>query len=60
MLVAWCLSVAAQDYAGREQLRAGSNEFRKEVVRVTYGVYVAVGCYYLSSALYLLKDLPPQ
>ena len=43
MLCASCLSAAAQDYAGREELRAQSNEFRKEVIRVTDGVYVAVG-----------------
>jgi glyoxylase-like metal-dependent hydrolase (beta-lactamase superfamily II) len=43
MLFAWCVSAAAQDYAGREKLRAQSNEFRKEVIRVTDGVYVAVG-----------------
>src|SRR5262249_57452793 len=28
---------------GREKLRAESNEFRKDVIRVTDGVYVAVG-----------------
>ncbi len=43
MLFAWCIFAAAQDYAGREKLRAQSNEFRKEVIRVTDGVYVAVG-----------------
>jgi alkyl sulfatase BDS1-like metallo-beta-lactamase superfamily hydrolase len=43
MLLAWCVSAAAQDYAGREKLRAQSNEFRKEVIRVMDGVYVAVG-----------------
>ena len=43
MLFAWCISAAAQEYAGREKLRAQSNEFRKEVIRVTDGVYVAVG-----------------
>jgi hypothetical protein len=98
MLFAWCISAAAQDYTEREKLRAQSNEFRKEVIRVTDGVYVAVGYsasnvmielgpenvvpkrikaqalvelgerqinaiarnYYLSSAMYLLRDLPPQ
>ena len=34
---------SAQDFAGREKLRAHSNEFRKEVIRVTDGVYAAVG-----------------
>ena len=43
MLFASCVSAAAQDYAGREKLRAQSNEFRQEVIRVTDGVYVAVG-----------------
>jgi alkyl sulfatase BDS1-like metallo-beta-lactamase superfamily hydrolase len=42
-IVACCVSAAAQDYAGRETLRAQSNELRKEVIRVTDGVYVAVG-----------------
>jgi len=35
--------VAGQEFAGREKLRAQSDEFRKDVVRVTDGVYVAVG-----------------
>jgi len=43
MFFASCISAAAQDYAGREKLRGQSNEFRKEVIRVTDGVYVAVG-----------------
>src|SRR5262252_2696886 len=43
VLVASCISAAAQEYAGREKLRAQSNEFRKEIIRVTDGVYVAVG-----------------
>jgi hypothetical protein len=43
MLFASCVSAVAQDYAGREKLRVQSNEFRKEVIRVTDGVYVAVG-----------------
>ena len=33
----------AQEFDGREKLRAHSQEFRKEVVKVTDGVYVAVG-----------------
>jgi len=33
----------AQEFAGREKLRAHSAEFRQEVVKVTDGVYVAVG-----------------
>src|SRR3989442_3103138 len=43
MLFASCVSAAAQEYAGREKLRAQSNEFHKQVIRVTDGVYVAVG-----------------
>jgi alkyl sulfatase BDS1-like metallo-beta-lactamase superfamily hydrolase len=36
-------SLAAQEFAGREKLRAHSDEFRKDVIKVTDGVYVAVG-----------------
>jgi alkyl sulfatase BDS1-like metallo-beta-lactamase superfamily hydrolase len=36
-------TLTAQEFAGREKLRAHSNEFRKEVIKVTDGVYVAVG-----------------
>src|SRR5215467_5086440 len=43
LLFASCISAAAQDYTAREKLRAQSNEFRKEVIRVADGVYVAVG-----------------
>jgi hypothetical protein len=42
-LLTMSISAAAQEYAGREKLRAQSNEFRKEVIRVTNGIYVAVG-----------------
>src|ERR1700722_19215451 len=42
VLAAGC-TLAAQEFAGREKLRAHSNEFRKEVIKVTDGVYVAVG-----------------
>jgi hypothetical protein len=38
-----CITAAAQDDAARKKLRAQSNEFRKEVIRVSDGVYVAVG-----------------
>src|SRR5712671_6076650 len=37
------IPASAQDFAGREKLRAHSQEFRREVIRVTDGVYVAVG-----------------
>jgi alkyl sulfatase BDS1-like metallo-beta-lactamase superfamily hydrolase len=43
MLVATCGMAAAQEFAGREKLRAHSAEFRKEVIKVTDGVWVAVG-----------------
>jgi alkyl sulfatase BDS1-like metallo-beta-lactamase superfamily hydrolase len=36
-------SLAAQEFAGREKLRAHSAEFRKDVINITRGVYVAVG-----------------
>jgi len=35
--------VFAQDFAGREKLRAHSQEFRPEVIKVADGVYAAVG-----------------
>src|SRR5215470_16986254 len=53
MLATSCIPAAAQDYAGREKLRAQSNEFRKEVIRVTDGVYVAVG--YSASNVILIQ-----
>jgi len=53
MLFASCISAAAQGYAGREKLRTQSNEFRKEVIRVTDGVYVASG--YSASNVILLQ-----
>src|SRR5215475_8423933 len=43
MLVALCAAADGQEFAGREKLRAHSQEFRTEVIRVTDGVYVAVG-----------------
>ena len=52
-LFAACACVAGQDYAGREKLRAQSNEFRKEVIRITDGVYVAVG--YSASNVILIQ-----
>jgi alkyl sulfatase BDS1-like metallo-beta-lactamase superfamily hydrolase len=52
-LLASCMSAAAQEYAGREKLRAQSNEFRKEVILVTDGVYVAVG--YSASNVILIQ-----
>jgi uncharacterized sulfatase len=43
MLVAPCGTQAGQELAGREKLRAQSDEFRRDVIRLTDGVYVAVG-----------------
>jgi alkyl sulfatase BDS1-like metallo-beta-lactamase superfamily hydrolase len=53
MLCLSCISAAAQEYAGREKLRAESSEFRREVIRVTDGVYVAVG--YSASNVILIQ-----
>src|SRR5262245_20484956 len=53
ILFASCVAAAAQDFAGRDKLRAQSNEFRKEVIRVTDGVYVAVG--YSASNVILIQ-----
>jgi alkyl sulfatase BDS1-like metallo-beta-lactamase superfamily hydrolase len=55
MLVASSISTAAQDYVGREKLRAQSNEFRPEVIRVTDGVFVAVG-YSASNVILITGD----
>ena len=43
ILMAACGAAAAQEFAGREKLRAHSAEFRREVIKVTNGVWVAVG-----------------
>jgi alkyl sulfatase BDS1-like metallo-beta-lactamase superfamily hydrolase len=53
MLFVWCIAAAQQDYAAREKLRAHSNEFRKEVIRVSDDVYVAVG--YSASNVILIQ-----
>src|SRR5262249_3002289 len=52
-LFASSVSAGAQDYAGREQLRAQSKEFRKDVIRVTNGVSVARG--YSASSVILIQ-----
>ena len=44
---------AAQEFAGREKLRAQSSEFRKDVILVTEGVHVAVG--YSASNVILIQ-----
>ncbi|HET7295285.1 MAG TPA: MBL fold metallo-hydrolase, partial [Vicinamibacteria bacterium] len=49
-------TAAAQDLAGRERLRAhGEREFRKDVIRVTDGVYVAVG-YSMANSILIVGD----
>jgi alkyl sulfatase BDS1-like metallo-beta-lactamase superfamily hydrolase len=53
MLFTSCSSAKAQEYDGREKLRAQSNEFRKEVIRIVEGVYVAVG--YSASNVILIQ-----
>ena len=53
LFVAASISAIAQDYSGREKLRAQSNEFRKEVIQVTEGLYVAVG--YSASNVILIQ-----
>lgn len=42
-LMAPCGALTGQDFPGREKLRAQSNDLRKDIIRVTDGVYVAVG-----------------
>lgn len=43
MLIAVWGTAAAQEFAGPEKLRAHSEEFRREVIKITDGVWVAVG-----------------
>ena len=48
--------VAAQEFSGREQLRAhGEREFRKDIVTVVEGVYVAVG-YSMANVTLIVGD----
>src|SRR5215813_3851813 len=47
------VAASAQDYAARETLRKQSAEFRREVIRVADGVYVAVG--YSASNVILIQ-----
>src|SRR5262245_6519428 len=53
LLLSQCISAVAQDYSDREKLRAQSSEFRRQVIRVTDGVYVAVG--YAASNVILIQ-----
>ena len=43
LMLATCGVLAAQEFAGREKLRAHSDEFRKDAIKVTDGVYAAIG-----------------
>lgn len=55
ILASWN-TAEAQDFAGREKLRAhGEREFRKDVITVTDGVYVAVG-YSMANAILIVGD----
>ena len=53
MLVVPAVCALAQDFSEREKLRAQSNEFRRDVIQVTEGVYVAVG--YAASNVILIQ-----
>src|SRR5215472_4499135 len=53
MLFGVCVTAVAQEDPAREKLRAQSNEFRPDVIRVTDGVYVAVG--YAASNVILIQ-----
>ena len=49
-------TLAAQDqFAGREKLRAHTNEFRKDIIKVADGIHVAVG-YSLGNAILIQGD----
>ena len=55
LILAW-RATAAQDFAGREKLREhGEQEFRKDVITVTNGVYVAVG-YSMANVALIVGD----
>ncbi len=53
MMAFLATTALAQEYAGRERLRTQSAEFRREVIQVTTGVYVAVG--YAASNVVLVQ-----
>ncbi len=56
IVLSLALPAAAQDqFAGRDKLRAHSNEFRKEIIKVVDGVYLAVG-YSLGNAILIQGD----
>jgi len=51
LLLGAACTAEAQEFAGREKLRAHSAEFRREVIKVADGVWVAVGFSDANSAL---------
>lgn len=53
LLTVVATTAMAQEYAGREKLRGQSAEFRREVIQVADGVYVAVG--YAASNVVLIQ-----
>ncbi|MFN8583546.1 MAG: MBL fold metallo-hydrolase [Gemmatimonadaceae bacterium] len=53
LLAVVATTAMAQEYAGREKLRAQTAAFRREVVQVSSGVYVAVG--YAASNVVLVQ-----
>ena len=55
MIAASTGTAAGQDFAGREKLRAHTSEFRREVIKVADGVYVAVG-FSLGNAILIQGD----
>jgi len=56
LILGWRATAAAQDFAGREKLREhGEQEFRRDVIKVTDGVYVAVG-YSMANVTLIVGD----
>jgi alkyl sulfatase BDS1-like metallo-beta-lactamase superfamily hydrolase len=56
LMLASASPTAAQDFAGREKLRAhGEQEFRKDIVKAADGVYVAVG-YSMANVTLIVGD----
>ena len=56
LILASLSTATAQEFAGREKLRAhGQQEFRKDIITVTDGVYVAVG-YSMANATLIVGD----
>lgn len=54
-MMAATLTAQTQEFAGREKLRAQTNEFRRDLIRVTDGIYVAVG-FSLGNAILIQGD----